>query len=343
MLIVGCSPSSDITSNEKDMQPTGILPPSLIQPPLKCKITADKYQLPVGMQNMYYLSGEPMTNCELVIERQGTEPILDRIIKTNSKGLKSEMITHAQTGVYNIWIVCGKCTSDKLKVTVTAGTNLPPQPDPNQQCYQYSVQNNEDNWQPNTVDDARCQVIAANHCSNNGIKTRHYSNQCCAWSCNQAQPVVQYSCCLVSRRHQCVQGTRCSSGISRGTYNSLAECQAQCSDPDYDGDGVPNTIDKDDDNDGYSDVLETSSNTNPQDAASHPSLSENDQCYYECKIAHYGQGRGINDWTMGGVCTQESTQFICREVGGVNKFEIKTLVNGVQCCCWCCFNNVKCT
>lgn len=70
--------------------------------------------------------------------------------------------------------------------------------------------------------------------------------------------------------------------------------------------------------------------------------SPNSLCYNGCKNTGYGTGKWTYDWTLAGVCTQEKTQEICSYVGGVNKFETKT-ISGATCCCWCCHNNVQCT
>lgn len=275
LALVGCSKQVDqqpktIADAAKDVG--GYAPPGTTTK--ACSVTADKYILPVGAQNRYYLSADPMINCEVITQRQGQEPVLDRIVRTDTKGLKTEIITHQQTGIYNIWVSCGTCTSDVLTVTVTSqGTQ--PQP---LTCQDYANQAGPNaNMQPNVADNARCSAIAANHCGANGVASGQFypTLSCCIWTCNQAQ-ATPYICCLVGRQRQCIQGTRCANGITPVTrYGSLAECQNHCAAipaTDTDGDGIPDSTDTDDDNDGVSDIDEIAAGTDPKDATDKPTL-----------------------------------------------------------------------
>jgi len=87
---------------------------------------------------------------------------------------------------------------------------------------------------------------------------------------------------------------------------------------DNDGDGIPDDIDPDDDNDGWTDITEIGAGTNPLDPASHPSSGETG-CSATCIALGYLSGRG--PFESGGLCTYpEVIEYMVGE-------------SGLICCC----------
>jgi hypothetical protein len=68
---------------------------------------------------------------------------------------------------------------------------------------------------------------------------------------------------------------------------------------DFDGDGIPDEADSDDDNDGYSDAEELASGTNSHDPNSYPGSQEAEggQCDTYCDGLGYNGGRNVNSYS----------------------------------------------
>jgi len=76
---------------------------------------------------------------------------------------------------------------------------------------------------------------------------------------------------------------------------------------DTDGDGIPDEIDLDDDNDGYTDEEEIAAGTNPKDPISHPSESGTDPCPVYCQgLGAYSTGSFV---TSPGYCDSPEISF----------------------------------
>jgi len=86
---------------------------------------------------------------------------------------------------------------------------------------------------------------------------------------------------------------------------------------DTDGDGIPDEIDDDDDNDGWTDVTEIGAGTDPKDPGSHPTYESG--CSATCTSEGYLSGRG--PFESGGSCSYPEV------------IEYLTGESGLICCC----------
>lgn len=138
--VVGCGLTNKAGVSQKTVRPASI--PAVTSPQAgavgatqqasaQCSLIADKYVLPVNMQNKYYLSASPYTKCDILSQQvaRNSVPNLERVVSTDGKGIVSDIITHRTTGIFDIWAVCGQCATAKLQVTVTAPSGTAPSSD----------------------------------------------------------------------------------------------------------------------------------------------------------------------------------------------------------------------